>query len=481
MLFIIGLILSLLLSFGGSKIIRKFPVVCYIITAILSITATFIAEYNRNLPAFFHQYILALFTKSILATALWIIVMWTGALKNGSSLIKKLMPVRGELSIIAFILTICHVIVYGQLYLTRLIFHSDTMKISMVLMTLLSVLMVVIMLPLSIISFKKIRKKINPKTWKKVQKSAYLFYALIYVHILILDIPKAQSGNKEYLFNVMAYSIIFVSYAVCRIRKYLLIRKKVQNKTLLNTVSSVIGAAAVCGIAFCIRPIPQNAVEVRPQKTAVASECVTETSSLKEIPTVITTQPPTQLPTVLTTTTSTEKPTQKTSEKAVVSATQPPVQQLSSQPSTQLTTSPAQIIPYQINETPIVTETPQENNDVPIEQEIPQPIPVPATETPLPTEPEKVYLYNDGTYTATAFGYDGDVTITVTVKEDTITDIKGTTTESDDYYFSMAKKDVFRQILDRQQPNVDACSGATYSSNAIMQAVQKALDSARKH
>ena len=44
----------------------------------------------------------------------------------------------------------------------------------------------------------------------------------------------------------------------------------------------------------------------------------------------------------------------------------------------------------------------------------------------------------------------------------------------------MAKKDVFRQILDRQQSNVDACSGATYSSNAIMQAVQKALDSAKR-
>ncbi len=88
--------------------------------------------------------------------------------------------------------------------------------------------------------------------------------------------------------------------------------------------------------------------------------------------------------------------------------------------------------------------------------------------------------YNDGTYTATAFGYDGDITVTVTVKNDIITDIKGTTAESDDYYFSMAKKDVFRQILDRQQPNVDACSGATYSSKAIMQAVQKALDSAKK-
>ena len=479
MLLIIGLLISLLLTFGCSKLIKKNPVVFYILSAALSIAATLTAEFSLSLPDFFNNYILALFTKSIIAAALWIIVMWTGALKNGSFLIKKLMPVRGELSIIAFILTLCHVIVYGQIYLTRLIFHYDTMQLPTLLMTVLSVLMVVIMLPLSIISFKKIRKKINPKAWKKVQKFAYLFYALIYIHILMLDIPKAQSGNKEYIFNVMAYSIIFVSYAICRIRKYLLIRKKIQKKVLLNTVLSVIGAVSVCGIAFCIRPIPHNVVEARPEKIAAASEYVTELSSVKKASSVITTQPPTQITTVLTTESFTEKTTKKLYKKAAVSATQAPAK-APVQQSEQITASPTQSIYYQTNENPVVTETPQENNYVPVQQEMPQTIPVPATETFAPTEPEKIYIYNDGTYTATAFGYDGDITVTVTVKNDIITDIKGTTAESDDYYFSMAKKDVFRQILDRQQPNVDACSGATYSSKAIMQAVQKALDSAKK-
>ena len=479
MLFIIGLILSLLFSFGGSKIIRKYPVVCYIITAILSITAAVLANFSHGLPVFFNQYILALFTKSILATALWIVVMWTGALKNGSFLIKKLMPVRGELSIIAFILTLCHVIVYGQIYLTRLLFHTNTMQVSMIIMTLLSVLMTAIMLPLSVISFKIIRKKVNPKMWKKIQKFAYLFYTLIYVHILILDIPKARSDNKEYLFNVMAYSVIFIFYAVCRIRKYLLIRKKISNKTLLNTVLSVIGAVSVCGIAFYIQPVSQNAVEIHSEKNTVASESITEISSMKEIPTEITTQSPTQISTVLKTAASAEKPTQKTSEKPTAVPTQIS-SQIPTQPPTQIITSPTEIITYQINENPVVIETPQENNHISVQQEIPQNIPVPATETPIPTEPEKIYLYNNGTYTATAFGYDGDVTVSITVRDDVITDIQGTTTESDDYYFSMAKKDVFRQILDRQQSNVDACSGATYSSNAIMQAVQKALDSAKK-
>ena len=478
MLFTIGLIFSLLLPFICGKLIKKYSVTFYIVSAIFSITATVLANFSRDLPVFVNQYILALFSKNIIATFLWIIVMWTGALKNGSFLIKKLMPVRGELSIIAFILTLCHVIVYGQIYLTRLVFHSDTMPISMLLMTLLSVLMVIIMLPLSIISFKTIRKKVSPKTWKKIQRFAYLFYALIYIHILILDIPKAHSGNREYLFNVIAYSIIFISYAICRIRKYFLNRKKVQNKALLNTVSAVIGAVSVCGVAFFVQPLPDKVVEIRPENKMVVSESVTENSSSPtETPSTIATQPPTQPQT----SSATEKPTQKPSEKTTVSTTQIPTQ-VPTQISTVVSTTPAtQIITYQTNETPVVVETPQENNDVPVQQEIPQNIPVPATEMLPPTEPEKIYIYNDGTYTATAFGYDGDVTITVTVKDDVITDIKGTTMESDDYYFSMAKKEVFQQILDRQQSDVDACSGATYSSKAIMQAVQKALDSAKKH
>lgn len=44
-------------------------------------------------------------------------------------------------------------------------------------------------------------------------------------------------------------------------------------------------------------------------------------------------------------------------------------------------------------------------------------------------------------------------------------------------YFSNAQG-VISQILSSQSPNVDAVSGATYSSNGIIQAVQSALSQA---
>ena len=88
-------------------------------------------------------------------------------------------------------------------------------------------------------------------------------------------------------------------------------------------------------------------------------------------------------------------------------------------------------------------------------------------------------IYNDGTYTATAYGYDGEVTVTIVLENDVITSIQATSEESDEWYFEQARDKVISRILNAQDYNVDAVSGATYSSQAIMSAVKKALNSAK--
>ena len=67
----------------------------------------------------------------------------------------------------------------------------------------------------------------------------------------------------------------------------------------------------------------------------------------------------------------------------------------------------------------------------------------------------------------------------MTVQDDRIIDISGSTEESDELYFIDAKNVVFPAILDTQSTEVDACTGATCSSDGIMAAVRAALDSAR--
>ena len=82
--------------------------------------------------------------------------------------------------------------------------------------------------------------------------------------------------------------------------------------------------------------------------------------------------------------------------------------------------------------------------------------------------------YLDGIYTAEAMGFDGKITVQITVAEDKITDITLLSAEDEEEYLSRAKQ-VIPAILEGQSPNVDAVSGATYSSTGILNAVKLAL------
>ena len=83
-------------------------------------------------------------------------------------------------------------------------------------------------------------------------------------------------------------------------------------------------------------------------------------------------------------------------------------------------------------------------------------------------------IYLDGIYTAEATGFEGQITVQVTVAEDKITDITILGAEDEEEYLSRAKQ-VIPAILEGQSPNVDAVSGATYSSTGILNAVKLAL------
>ena len=102
---------------------------------------------------------------------------------------------------------------------------------------------------------------------------------------------------------------------------------------------------------------------------------------------------------------------------------------------------------------------------------------------PLPPQPTAPLVveeftapstYLDGIYTAEAMGFEGRITVQVTVAEDQITDITILSAEDEEEYLSRAKQ-VVPAILEGQSPNVDAVSGATYSSTGILNAVKLAL------
>jgi len=113
---------------------------------------------------------------------------------------------------------------------------------------------------------------------------------------------------------------------------------------------------------------------------------------------------------------------------------------------------------------PASTENTEQNN----QQN--QPAPTPAVTGNFP--------YPDGTYYGVAEGYLGDVKVAIVLKNKTIQSVEILENEDDAAFFNRARA-VAGTIVKNQTTDVDVVSGATYSSNGIINAVKAALESAK--
>ena len=140
--------------------------------------------------------------------------------------------------------------------------------------------------------------------------------------------------------------------------------------------------------------------------------------------------------------------------------------------------------------TPEPTTTPKptavpESTVTPTPTKTPDPTVTPeATVTPEPTAaPEPTEIpgagYKDGTYTGTGEGFNGPVTVTITVSQGKIVSASYDG-EDDEPEFSDAWNGIYEQVLGSQSADgIDTVSGATYSSNGLIQAFQSAISQAK--
>jgi len=115
-------------------------------------------------------YIFDYVLKGYLSIAIFIVIMFTGVIPIKWKLTQILVKTRGLLSIIGFILISPH----ATLHLLGLFSGINLFGIAAY----------ALMIPLTIISFKTIRREINPRDWKNIQKASYIIYGLLYLHIL---------------------------------------------------------------------------------------------------------------------------------------------------------------------------------------------------------------------------------------------------------------------------------------------------------
>ncbi len=84
----------------------------------------------------------------------------------------------------------------------------------------------------------------------------------------------------------------------------------------------------------------------------------------------------------------------------------------------------------------------------------------------------------DGSYEGSAKGFSGIIKVKVAVKAGKIADIEVVEITDDGGATSKAVPETIQRIIEKQSPDVDAVSGATYASKGIMDAVRNALANA---
>ena len=83
--------------------------------------------------------------------------------------------------------------------------------------------------------------------------------------------------------------------------------------------------------------------------------------------------------------------------------------------------------------------------------------------------------FTDGVYSGSGTGFCGTTDVSVTVEGGKIADITINSYQDDEQFFSRAQSGVISEILAAQDTNVATVSGATFSSNFIIEAVSNAL------
>jgi DMSO/TMAO reductase YedYZ heme-binding membrane subunit len=202
--------------------LKKTPWLFYLLAAAISVGAVYLTYHP-----FGNQLVCSLVyavQKGHLAFSFFTVVMFVGAFGRSSIVRRHLNPVRAELSIMAALLIVGHFVPYLSNYLS---YAAGLLSLRPGILSSLaiSVILLVLLAVLTVTSLNAIRKRMDGGHWKTLQRFSYVFFGLIFFHMLgYLAIP-ALSGSGRAMLNMGIYAAIFLIYAVLRIRRALLDRK----------------------------------------------------------------------------------------------------------------------------------------------------------------------------------------------------------------------------------------------------------------
>lgn len=198
------------------KPIKRWPLVFYLCA--IALNALYLASSFIALPRWLWGSLVELVQRCELALALFAIVMLIGCLDSTSRLHRRLNPIRGELSIIAWILALSHVAVYAASYLPRLL-NTNTLDESIVASVSTALVLLALLTVLGITSLNVVKRAMAATTWKGVQRLSYVFFGLAFCHLVLILAPAALHGGIAAQRSLLVYTALFGAYAILRIAK----------------------------------------------------------------------------------------------------------------------------------------------------------------------------------------------------------------------------------------------------------------------
>ena len=423
MIVILTLLCSLAFFHFFGKAVKKKPAVLYGICILLSLVSIFYPR-EGGLP-FLDFFFKKIMQKGVLAGSLFILVMLAPVLPKRFSGRKTIYLLRGEMAISASLITLAHNLAFGGKYFGAVFFGQGHISLMELHAAIVSCLMILLLIPLTITSFQTVRRKMQGKTWKKLQNWSYLFYLLLYLHIFFIYQGALIRGKGDYFFTLMLYSFIFGLYGFLRIRQYRIQKEGKEKKTFpLLRIGGILPIVCLFLSGFYSAgkyraALEANVDKIRAQETVAESKRSAETEAEKKGSAE---------------TSGSGEDKSDSSEKA------------------------SEVAGNKTSANSSNGSSDSQSSDA----------------------SSASGAYKDGEYLGKASAYNGNVEVKVTISGGKINAIDIVKTKDDEEYFFDAQKKVIPEILEKQSTDVDAVAGATTSSEGIAHAVQKALEQAKQ-
>ncbi len=224
MSFAVILVATCALVLAAANSIRAVPWLWYVLACAIDTVYAYGIVYN--LPPAALQILSITVQRCLLATALFVVVMYCGVFSEQSTVRRRIGPVRAELSIMACILAFAHCLNYLDSYLGVLSRNIAAVSANQFASLVLAIVLFALMIVLGVTSLKAVKHRMHANVWKAIQRSAYVFFALIYVHELLVLYPSAVKGTGEALATCVVGGVVFVLYFVLRFVRYVVDRKR---------------------------------------------------------------------------------------------------------------------------------------------------------------------------------------------------------------------------------------------------------------